>query len=125
MRPKRYEKKNEVCDSETAVYMDNFRLDPDKVASSRLTGEDASLGYLSKEAYNAYKGSINEYEKAEKLIRDSGKYVDDKGNPDSIDKGLFDRGLTFTDPPSSNEANAENPSSNETNAENPASSKDL
>ena len=89
--------------------MDRFRLDPDKVASSRLKGEAKSLGFLTKEAYDAYSDSVKKHETAKKLIEDSGKYVDAKGNPNSIDKGLFERDLTLSYPGD----NAEIPSSSQ------------
>ena len=77
--------------------MDNDARDYDKVTSSRLTGEDATFKFFSKDSYAVYKDTMDKYKHAEDLIKTNKHYVEYSGNPDAIDKDLFKKSFTVID----------------------------
>ena len=89
-----------VCMKVLNEHMDTNASDKDKVLSSRLTGEDQDMGFLSKEAYVTYKDTMLKHNSAKQLIDNNSRSIENKGNPDSIDKDLYKNELTVTYPSS-------------------------
>lgn len=103
-----------ICANVLNQYLEFESIDKDKVHSSRLTGRDQHMGFLSKDAYSTYKDSMSKHEAAKHLIENNSRYIERNGNPDSIDRDFYRNELTVRYPSSENaeteNVETENPS---------------
>lgn len=111
-----------ICANVLNQYLEFESIDKDKVHSSRLTGRDQHMGFLSKDAYSTYKDSMSKHEAAKHLIENNSRYIERNGNPDSIDRDFYRNELTVRYPSSENPS-SENVETENAETENPSKRK--